>query len=129
MKLKISFKHLKHTPALDERIKEKTERLEKYFQGNINVHWVCWVHEDEHWAEIKVHGPRFDFFAKASTDNMYKSLDLAIDKIERQFEKQKDMKKNKLHHSSHLSPKEIEIQKIIKDEEDSYLQYLEDRSA
>ena len=65
MKLKISFKHLKHTPALDERIKEKSEKLDKYFEGNTSVSWVCWVHGDEHWAEIKVHGPGFDFFAKA----------------------------------------------------------------
>ena len=33
MKLKISFKHLEHTPALDERIKEKSQKLKKYFEG------------------------------------------------------------------------------------------------
>ena len=72
MKLKISFKHLNHTPALDERIKEKSEKLDKYFEGNTSVSWTCWVSGDDHWAEIKAHGPKFDFFAKASADNMYK---------------------------------------------------------
>ena len=129
MKLKISFKHLDHTPALDERIKEKTERLEKYFQGNTSVHWVCWVHGEKHHAEIKVHGPKFDFFAKAHANNMYKSLDLVIDKIERQFEKQKDMKRNKLHHDVYESPKQKEIRRLIKDEEEAIDQYWEDRSA
>lgn len=129
MKLKISFKHLDHTPALDERIKEKSEKLEKYFQGNINVQWVCWVQGEKHLAEIKLHGPKFDFFAKAAADNMYKALDLVIDKIERQIEKQKDMKRNKLHNSSYQSPKYREIESIIRDEEEAYFSDLEERSA
>lgn len=116
MKLKISFKHLKHTEALDERIKEKTEKLERYFQGNMNVQWVCWVKDDQHWAEMKVHGPKFDFFAKGFADNMYKALDIVVEKMERQIEKQKDMVRNKLHNHPYETPKYIEIEKVLKDE-------------
>ncbi len=116
MKLKISFKHLKHTPALDERIKEKSEKLDKYFEGNTNVSWVCWVSGDEHWAEIKVHGPKFDFFAKACSENMYKSLDLCIEKMERQFDRQKDLYKNKIHNSAKKTPKYLEIEERVWDE-------------
>jgi putative sigma-54 modulation protein len=129
MKLKISFKHLKHTPALDERIKEKSEKLEKYFQGNTNVQWICWVHGDEHWAEIKVHGPKFDFFAKASADNMYKSLDLCIEKMERQFEKKKDMKRNKIHSAPYQSPKYQIIQDMVWEEEEFQFKEMEEKSA
>jgi putative sigma-54 modulation protein len=129
MKLKISFKHLKHTPALDERIKEKSEKLQKYFQGNTSVSWVCWVHGDEHWAEIKVHGPKFDFFAKACADNMYKTLDLCLEKIERQFEKQKDIYRNKIHKSPYQSPKYKEINLRISDELQYQEKELEEKSA
>jgi putative sigma-54 modulation protein len=129
MKLKISFKHLDHTPALDQRIKEKSEKFEKYFQGNTNIQWLCWVHNDEHWAEIKVHGPKFDFFAKACADNMYKSLDLVVEKMERQIEKQKDMKRNKLHSHPFLTPKYLEVEQRLKDEEEHYYKDYEDRSA
>lgn len=127
MKLKISFKHLKHTPALDERIKEKSEKLEKYFEGNTSVEWVCWVHGDEHWAEIKVHGPKFDFFAKGCSDNMYKSLDVCIDKMERQVVKKKAMFKNKIHAS--LSPKHLTINEMVQDEEEYQDKLLEEKSA
>jgi putative sigma-54 modulation protein len=129
MKLKISFKHLKHTPALDQRIKEKSEKLEKYFEGNTSVSWVCWVHGDEHWAEIKVHGPKFDFFAKAYADNMYKSLDLCIEKIERQFEKQKDIYKNRIHHSPYQTPKYKEIESRVWDEIEFQEKEREEQSA
>ncbi len=129
MKLKISFKHLKHTPALDERIKEKSEKLSKYFEGNTSISWVCWVHGDEHWAEIKVHGPKFDFFAKACADNMYKTLDLCVDKIDRQFEKQKDIFKNRLHKGSSESPKYKEIQARIRDEDEFQKKEWEEKTA
>ena len=129
MKLKISFKHLDHTPALDERIHEKSEKLEKYFEGNISVHWVCWVHDEKHWAEVKVHGPKFDFFAKASADNMYKSLDLVIEKMERQIEKQKDILRNKMHSDPYSTPKYLEINQRIYEEEEVYFAELEEKSA
>jgi putative sigma-54 modulation protein len=129
MKLKISFKHLEHTPALDQRIKEKSEKFEKYFQGNTNIQWFCWVHNDEHWAEIKVHGPKFDFFAKACADNMYKSLDLVVDKMERQIEKQKDLKRNKMHSHAHDTPKYKEIRKMIHDEEEYAQKEWDEKSA
>jgi len=125
MKLKISFKHLDHTPALDQRIKEKSEKFEKYFQGNTTIQWFCWVEDNKHWAEIKVHGPKFDFFAKASADNMYKSLDLVVDKMERQIEKQKE----KMHAHTYDSPKQREIEKCLRDEEEYYYKDLEERSA
>lgn len=127
MKLKISFKQLKHTEALDERIKEKSEKFKKYFQARIDVQWVCWVHEENHWAEVKVFGPKFEFFAKASADNMYKSLDLVVEKIERQFEKQKDMYKK--HKNKYQSHKYQSMFAQIRDEEEAYFEEFEDKSA
>lgn len=129
MKLKISFKQLKHTEALDDRIKDKSEKFRKYFQSRIDVQWVCWVHEDEHWAEVKVFGPKFEFFAKASADNMYKSLDLVVEKIERQFEKQKAMYRNKMNKTNLQSPKYQEMYAQIRDEEEAFFQEYEDKSA
>ena len=129
MKLKISFKHLDHTPALDERIQEKSQKFEKFYKGNVDVQWICWVHEEKHWAEVKVHGPKFDFFAKAHADNMYKSLDLVVEKIERQFEKQKGQKKNRIQEASNQSLKYLEIQKQINEEEKVFFEELEEKSA
>lgn len=109
MRLTISFKHLEHTKALDERIQEKSEKLKKYFMGKMNVEWVCWVHGEEHWAEVKVHGNKFDFFAKASADNMYKALDQVVEKMERQIDK----KKQKITDKIHVDHKELPKYKSI----------------
>jgi putative sigma-54 modulation protein len=129
MKLKISFKHLEHTPALDQRIKEKSGRFEKYFQGNVTLTWFCWVQDNIHWAEIKLHGPKFDFFAKASSDNLYKCLDIVCEKMERQIERQKDQWKNKLHSHPYQTPKYKQIENRLRDEEEVYNQNMEEKSA
>jgi putative sigma-54 modulation protein len=105
MKLTISFKHLEHTPALDEKIREKSDRLSKFFDDNFTVDWVCWVEDNHHWAEMKVHGRKSNFFAKGSADTMYKVLDVVVEKMERQLEKHKQMITEKIHNDHSELPK------------------------
>lgn len=107
MNVKISFKHLDHTEALDEMIQKKSQKLEKYFEGHFDVHWVCWCDEKQsHWAEVKVHGHSLDFYAKASSDLLYKTLDLVIEKVDKQMSKQKTKLRNKVHKNSSLKYQE-----------------------
>lgn len=40
MKIVSSFKHLEHTPSLDEKIERKSQKLKKYFEGNFEVFWT-----------------------------------------------------------------------------------------
>ena len=129
MKLKISYKHMKHSSAIDERITEKSARFERYYDGEISMQWVCWVHENEHWSMVKVHGPKFDFSAKACADNMYKSLDLTMEKMERQLDKQKEIGKNKIHASHTQTPKYKEIQKQITEEDKVAFEDWEEKTA
>ena len=98
MKITISFKNLKHTPSLDLRIKEKSSKLEKYFDnGYSKVDWVCYVKDGIHYAEVSVHGAHFEYHARANADNLYKTFDLATAKLEKQLTKKKERRKNKLH--------------------------------
>lgn len=96
MKITTSFLHLEHTPALDEKIQESSLKLEKYFKSNGTVKWSCYVKNGQHFAEIYFHAPHCEYHAKASSDNLYHSIDMAVEKIEKQANKKKD-KYNKMH--------------------------------
>jgi len=96
MKITVTFLHLEHTPALDERIKEKSQKLKKYFQDKGTMKWSCYVKNGEQYAEIYYHAPGCEYHAKAWSDNLYHSIDLAIEKIEKQVYKKKE-KFNKMH--------------------------------
>jgi len=97
MNIKITFKNLKHTPSLDARIKEKSQRIAKFLNGKTTIKWTCHVEEGEHYAEIVLFGPKFEYHAQAHSENLYKTLDLAIDKIHKQISKKKDKWKNRMH--------------------------------
>ncbi len=96
MKITTSFLHLEHTPALDDKIKETSSKLIKFFKDKGTIKWSCYVKNGEHFAEIYYHAPHCDYHAKASSLNLYHSIDLAVEKIEKQAAKKKD-KFNKIH--------------------------------
>ena len=89
------FKHLQHTPALDDRIREKSQKIEKYLDGKCQVKWTCYVKNQQHYADVELIGPTFDYHASGKSDSLYKSLDKAIYKLESQLIKKR--KRNKLH--------------------------------
>lgn len=97
MKITISFQHLEHTPSLDERIREKSEKMKKYFDGNLNIKWNCYVEDLNHFAEVTMFGPQFEYHAKAHSDSLYKTIDLCVEKLEKQVVKRKEKVKNRMH--------------------------------
>ncbi|MBT3982955.1 MAG: ribosome-associated translation inhibitor RaiA [Bacteriovoracaceae bacterium] len=118
MEIKISFKHLEHTEALDERIKEKTQKLEKWFEGMTSSHWTCSVEKGDHIAEVKIVGPHFDYHASAKSDSLYKCLDLAVAKLEKQLGKKKDKWKNHIHHKHEEKTEFVDSPEVLFDEHD-----------
>lgn len=94
MKITISFLHLEHTPSLDERIHEKSQKLNKYLGGKSHLKWSCSVKDGKHAAEVTLIGPHFEYRASAATDNLYKTIDVVMEKIEKQLSKRKDKMRN-----------------------------------
>ena len=118
MKVTISFIHLEHTPSLDERIQNKSKKLEKFLGGKGHVKWHCYVKENQHYAEVDLIGPHYEYHATASTDSLYKTIDQVVGKLEKQISKRKEKWKNKMHRKN----SEIEIV----DPEQAWLDYDED---
>src|SRR5690554_7220556 len=95
MKIVSSFKHMEHTPSLDEKIEKKSQKLKKFFDGNFEVHWTCSVGErGRQQAEVKIVGPSFEYHASASAEKLYKALDMVIQKIQRQVSGKKEKWRN-----------------------------------
>ncbi len=86
MSMQITFRHMEHTPALDAMIREKAQKIEKWFGAGASIHWTCWVEGVEHWSEVKVHAKNRDYFAKAGGADLYKSFDLVLQKLHNQME-------------------------------------------
>lgn len=96
MKITTSFLHLEHTSALDEKIQEASLRLEKFFKDKGRIKWACSAKRGQHLAEVYYHAPHCEYHAKAVSENLYHSIDMAVEKIEKQAFKKKN-KSNKIH--------------------------------
>lgn len=85
MTLNITFRHMEHTPALDNLIREKSEKFTKWFGANTDVQWTCFKDGIEHCSEVSVHAGNQEYFAKAHADDLYKTFDLIVQKIQNQI--------------------------------------------
>jgi putative sigma-54 modulation protein len=128
MDVKISFKHLEHTEALDEKIQKKSKKIAKILDGKIDIHWTCGVSQGKHVADVKIIGPSFEYHAHGSSDNLYKTLDLVMSKVMKQIRKKKDKWKNRISKQASENPKVLTL-KQKQQEEEAYQQYLEEEEA
>jgi putative sigma-54 modulation protein len=86
MNVQITFRHMEHTPALDQLIRDKSQKFSKWMGPDSQVKWVCWVEGNDHFSEVSIHAGAKEYFAKANSEDLYKSIDLAVQKIHNQME-------------------------------------------
>jgi putative sigma-54 modulation protein len=85
MNVNITFRHMEHTPALDKIIHEKSDKFLKWFGPGVDVLWICWIEGVDHCSEVSIAAGNDKYFAKAHSDDLYKTIDLVIHKIQNQI--------------------------------------------
>jgi putative sigma-54 modulation protein len=104
MNLNISFKQMDSSDALKEFIREKSQTLEKYFHGRISVNWNLTIEKKNRVAHCHLLGNNMDFFGEGVTEDFKASIDEALDRIEKQVRKRKEIVKDHLHRNGHRVP-------------------------
>lgn len=99
MEIQISGQHIEVTQAIEKHIHNKFRRIEKHFESMVNVHVVLKVEKTQHIGEATIHISHQDIAATASSEDMYKTINVLVDKLDRQIVKHKEKLKN--HHGNH----------------------------
>ncbi|HEX8441842.1 ribosome hibernation-promoting factor, HPF/YfiA family [Archangium sp.] len=107
MQLNITFRQFGSSDALKEYAKEKVERVNKYLDRAGEAHVVLSLERHLHHAEITIHSGSWVLRGRDKSEDMYASIDLAMDKIENQLRKYKEKLKNhhgreRVHHRQEL---------------------------
>ncbi len=91
MKFHIRGKNVEVTNALRDYAERKVGRLEKFFESPISsdVHVTLSVLKNRHTVEVTIPIPGGLLRAEERSTDMYASIDLVIDKLERQIRKHK----------------------------------------
>jgi putative sigma-54 modulation protein len=98
MQLKLSGHHVELTPALRAHVEKKLEKITRHFDNVIDVSCVLTVEKLEHKAEATLHVSGGAIHADAIEGNMYASIDVLSDKLDRAVKKHKE--KISDHHAS-----------------------------
>ena len=97
MDLQISFRNMDTSQAIQTFTKEKSEKLKKYFNGRISITWNFSIENLNKVAHCHLVGNNMDYFGEASTSDLHASIDSALERIEKQLRKHKEIVKDHLH--------------------------------
>ncbi len=89
MKINIIGRNLEVTEGLRDYIEKKLNKFDKFFSGNVDAHVTLTVQKNNQIVEVVIPFNGVVLRAEDSTNDMYKSIDQVVDKLERQVRKQK----------------------------------------
>ena len=90
MKFTIIGKNIDVTPGLKAAVEEKLGKLEKYFNPDTNVNVTLHVEKDRHKIEVTIPVKGKIIRSEQVSSDMYASIDLVEEVIERQLKKYKN---------------------------------------
>jgi putative sigma-54 modulation protein len=90
MQVNVTFRHLEPSDALKAFAREKVERVNKFLDHASEANIVLSLEKHVHQAEVLVHSGPFFLRGKERSDDMYASIGLAMDKIEKQIKRYKN---------------------------------------
>jgi putative sigma-54 modulation protein len=89
MKISVRGKNIEATPALVDYAEKKISKLEKHFDKATDVQVVLSVIREDHIVEVTMSLNGLILRGEESTGDMYASIDMVVDKLERQLKKYK----------------------------------------
>ncbi|HZJ76114.1 MAG TPA: ribosome-associated translation inhibitor RaiA [Oscillospiraceae bacterium] len=96
MRTIISGRNLDVTDALRDTIQSKLGKLDRFFHKELEAQVTLSVEKNRHIMEVTIPFNGSILRAEESTDDMYKSIDGVVDKLIRQFRKQKSKLQNRI---------------------------------
>lgn len=103
MKITVSGKNLEVTDALKEKVTKKVGKLEKFFNPGTEAHITMGVEKSRQIIEVTIPFNGIMIRAEVSSEDMYSSIDKAVDILERQIRKNKTRLKKHLHEGAFKS--------------------------
>lgn len=89
MNINVRGKNIEATPALVDYAHKKLGKLDKHFEKTTDVQVVLSVIREEHIVEVTLSLNGLILRGEESTGDMYASIDMVVDKLERQVKKYK----------------------------------------
>ncbi len=90
MRITVTARHFKASEQLRSYAENEVKRLKKFFDGIVDAEVILTKERANRNASITLNVNNHSFVASESSENFYKSIDLAVDNLERQLKRFKD---------------------------------------
>ncbi len=130
MKINVTGKNMKITDSLKDYIKEKLGKLENHFETAImSAHVTCIVEKDRHIVDINIQTTATTVHVTEESDDLYKSVDNALDTVMRKVRKLKEKmvsrKKQSKSTGENFAVQEYEPHTVIETEEGYHIAVID----
>ena len=101
MTLQIAFKQMETSPRLKYYAEEQSKRLEEHLGSNFHVTWNFKMDHFNRVVHCHLMGKKINYFSEAITDTFILSIDEALEKIERQVLRHKEIVQKRSQYVDH----------------------------
>ncbi|NOY76464.1 MAG: ribosome-associated translation inhibitor RaiA [Calditrichaeota bacterium] len=116
MRISVTARHFKASEQLRSYAENEAKRLKKFFDGIVDCEVVLTKERANRVANISIGVNNHKFVATESSENFYKSIDLAVDNLERQLKRFKEKIRTKAYRSKEPEVVATEIEGGIEEE-------------
>lgn len=117
MKFVMNGKNTSVSNAMMEKAQKKVGKLAKFFRPDTDAHLTFDVEKDRNIFEVTIQSKGLFIRAEETTDDMYASIDLVMEKLERQIRKYKTRLGKRIHQDA-MVQENYEIEEPVEEEED-----------
>jgi len=90
MHVSVTFKNIDSSDALKSYVQKKLDRFDKLLDNPAEANVVFSIEKIRHTAEVTLTSDRLNIHAKEETETMYSAIDMVIDKLKKQVNKNRD---------------------------------------
>ncbi len=95
MRAQVAYQHVDHSPALDQWLSQRFEKLESVLQGP--ARWVVSRKGDLYNAAVRFRSFGKEFYLHGEGDNAYQAVSEAYHRAVRKLSKYRNQKKRSVH--------------------------------
>ena len=103
MRVTVTGRHLKLDDDIRSYAEKKVRKAETYFDHIIEAHMILSAEKHRRTAEVTLSAKRVTFHAQEETENIYASIDGAMEKVDVQIRKYKEKISDRKHRAKEIT--------------------------
>src|SRR5687768_9286055 len=103
MQVHFTFRHVEPSEGIKNYAREKIEKMQKYMRSPLEADVVLWTERHLHKVELIIRADGERYAGTVESEDMYASIDLVMDKVDRQVRDRKDQATDRKRHAGGVS--------------------------